>query len=83
MNQIEMVTLDELSGTTYLYRRMKGLIDFDRVIRELELPEHVTGAIGYTKRLLLLSIQLAQLVAVRLLSHHSHLLLFVHSLIGA
>lgn len=52
--QIEMVDLDSLVGNEHPYRKMKKKIEFDRVMAGLELPEQLTGAIGYTKRRLLL-----------------------------
>lgn len=56
--QIEMVDIDYLVRKEHPYRKMKNNIDFDRVMVGLELPEQLTGAIGYTKRRLLLCLVL-------------------------
>ena len=55
-NQTEVVTLNSLLPKTHTYRTLKGLMDFDKIVKSVKLPptESNAGADGYgTNRLVM------------------------------
>lgn len=54
-NQMEMVSVEQLVGENHTYRRLKTLLDFERIIRVVKVPVSETGAIGYGRTRLILS----------------------------
>lgn len=53
-NQIEMVSVEQLVPEKHTYRKLKGLLDFDRITRSVKVKKSETGAIGFGKIRLIL-----------------------------
>ena len=49
MNQIQMVSLEDLVAKDHPYRKLKKLLNFTRIIRKLNLKQAGVGATGYGK----------------------------------
>ncbi len=49
MNQIQMVSLEDLVAKDHPYRKLKKLLNFNRIIRKLKLKQAGVGATGYGK----------------------------------
>ena len=47
-NQVEMVSVDSLVPATHPYKKLKSLMDFDRIIKSVKVDESSLGAIGFT-----------------------------------
>ena len=45
--QVEIVIIDDLVPKEHAYRKLKGLIDFDRIIKSVKIKNSELGAIGY------------------------------------
>jgi IS5 family transposase len=56
--QIEMVSIDQLVGAEHPYRKLKSLLDFDRIEKAAGVKKADTGADGYGKRRLILCLLL-------------------------
>lgn len=54
VNQVEMVMLDNLVCEDHPYRRLKTLLDFDRIQRSVKVKESEFGANGYGKKRLVM-----------------------------
>jgi IS5 family transposase len=54
VNQVEMVMLDNLVSEDHPYRRLKTLLDFDRMQRSVKIEESDLGANGYGKKRLVM-----------------------------
>lgn len=52
--QMEMVSVEQLVPEKHSYRRLKKLLDFDRIVKAVKLPASDMGAIGYGRRRLIL-----------------------------
>ena len=52
--QIEMVTLDELVRGDHPYRKLKELLDFEKIQQSVKLKQAENGAIGYGKKRLIM-----------------------------
>ena len=48
VNQVEMVSVDNLVSKDHPYRRLKEAIDFSRLIKSVSIEEKELGATGYT-----------------------------------
>jgi len=46
--QIEMVSVEALVSATHPYKKLKGLMDFDRIIKSVKVEVSEFGAIGFT-----------------------------------
>lgn len=53
-NQLEMVVMEELIPQDHPYRRLKSLIDFEKIQESVEIIEAETGAIGFGKKRLVM-----------------------------
>ena len=53
-NQIEMVSVEQLVPEKHNYRRLKSLLDFDRITKIVKIKINDVGAIGYGKTRLIL-----------------------------
>ena len=49
-----MVSIEQLVPEKHTYRRLKQLLDFDRIARAVTLPQSDLGAIGYGRVRLIL-----------------------------
>lgn len=58
MNQMQMVSLDDLVPQNHPYRKMKKLINFERIMKKLKLKTADCGATGYGKERLVLCLML-------------------------
>lgn len=58
MNQMQMVHLDDLVPQNHPYRKMKKLLNFDRIMKKLKLKAADCGAPGYGKERLVLCLML-------------------------
>jgi len=58
MNQIQMICLDNLVPQNHPYRKLKKLLDFDRIVKKLKLKTADTGACGYGRERLVLCLML-------------------------
>jgi IS5 family transposase len=47
--QMEMVSVEQLVPEKHTYRRLKKLLDFDRIARSVSVKKQKTGAIGFGK----------------------------------
>ena len=47
-NQIEMVSVDSLVPATHPYKKLKSLMDFDRIIKSVKVDVSELGATGFT-----------------------------------
>jgi IS5 family transposase len=45
--QTEMVALDSLIPKSHTYRKLKALINFDNIVKAVNIPSKEVGAIGY------------------------------------
>lgn len=54
VNQVEMVMLDNLVREDHPYRRLKSLLDFERIQRSVKIEESELGANGYGKKRLIM-----------------------------
>lgn len=54
VNQVEMVMLDNLVRKDHPYRRLKSLLDFDRMQRSVKVEKSELGANGYGKQRLVM-----------------------------
>jgi IS5 family transposase len=52
--QLEMVSVEQLVDKNHAYRKLKTLLDFERIIRSVKLKTAETGAIGFGKARLIL-----------------------------
>lgn len=53
-NQVEMVMLDELVRKNHPYRRLKELLDFEKIQSSVKIEETNIGAVGYGKKRLVM-----------------------------
>ena len=53
MNQMQIVSLEDLVAKDYPYRKLKKLLDFKWIIRKLKLKQAGVGATGYGKERLI------------------------------
>lgn len=58
MNQMQMISLDDLVPQSHPYRKLKKLINFERIMKKLKLKSADTGANGYGKERLTLCLML-------------------------
>lgn len=49
IHQIEMVSVEQLVPQTHTYRRLKKLLNFDRITKAVKVKEYDVGADGYGK----------------------------------
>ena len=49
INQIEMVSVEQLVPKDHTYRKLKGLLAFNSITRAVKLKENEVGAIGFGK----------------------------------
>jgi transposase len=54
MNQVEMVSVDSLVSKNHTYRKLKAVLDFDRLVKSVEIEPSDIGAIGFTIRRLVM-----------------------------
>jgi IS5 family transposase len=47
--QVEMVSVEQMMPRDHTYRRLKELLDFERITRSVKIQEHELGAEGYGK----------------------------------
>jgi len=52
--QVEMVSIEQLVSEKHSYRKLKGLLDFDRIVKVVKVPVSVIGAIGFGRTRLIL-----------------------------
>ena len=45
--QTEIVNINDLVSQNHAYRKLKGIIDFDRILKAIKIPKNEVGAIGY------------------------------------
>ena len=48
INQIEMVSIDQLVPEKHAYRAMKKALNFEKIAKNVKLEKSETGATGYT-----------------------------------
>jgi IS5 family transposase len=53
-DQIEMVSVEQLVGEKHTYRRLKGMLDFERIVKVVKVPVSAIGAVGYGRTRLIL-----------------------------
>jgi len=58
INQIEMVSVEQLLPEKHTYRKLKELIDFGRITKSVKVKKADTGAIGYGKHRLIMCLLL-------------------------
>jgi len=49
IEQIEMVSVDQLVPKDYTYRKLKELLNFDRIVKTVHVKTSELGANGYGK----------------------------------
>lgn len=54
IEQTEMVSVDQLVPPTHNYRKLKEILDFDRIVRSVKVKRSDVGAIGFGKIRLIL-----------------------------
>ena len=54
IDQVEMVSLDELVSKTHIYRKLKELLDFERIVKSVQFKESEFGAVGFGKKRLVM-----------------------------
>jgi IS5 family transposase len=54
-NQMEMVSVEQLVPEKHTYRKLKNLLDFERITRVVKVPVSEIGAIGYGRTRLIMS----------------------------
>jgi len=54
VNQIEMVSLDQLVPEKHTYRRLKKLLDFDRITKSVKVKTCAIGATGFGRARLIM-----------------------------
>ncbi len=52
--QVEMVSIEQLVSEKHAYRRLKNLLDFDRIAKAAKVRVSAIGAIGYGRTCLIL-----------------------------
>lgn len=52
--QIEMVSVEQLVPEKHTYRRLKALLNFDRIVKSVNLPIKEVGAIGFGRSRLIM-----------------------------
>jgi len=52
--QVEMVSVEQLVSEKHTYRKLKELLDFDRIVKVVKVPVSQIGAIGFGKTRLIL-----------------------------
>ncbi len=52
--QIEMVSVEQLVSEKHTYRRLKSLLDFDRIVQAIKVPVSQVGATGFGRTRLIL-----------------------------
>jgi len=53
-NQMEIVSVEQLVNEKHTYRRLKSLLNFERIIKAVKVPVSEIGAIGYGRTRLIL-----------------------------
>jgi transposase len=48
-DQIEMVSIEQLIPEKHTYRRLKKLLNFDRIVKSVKIKTYEIGADGYGK----------------------------------
>jgi len=48
-DQIEMVSIEQLIPEKHTYRRLKKLLNFDRIVKSVKIKTYELGADGYEK----------------------------------
>lgn len=56
--QVEMVSVEQLVPGTHTYRKLKSLLDFDRIVNVVKIKTSDTGAIGFGRIRLILCLLL-------------------------
>ena len=54
IDQMEMVSVEQLVPEKHTYRNLKNLLDFKRIAKSVTIKEHEVGAIGYGKTRLIM-----------------------------
>jgi Transposase and inactivated derivatives, IS5 family len=57
-NQIEMVSVEQLVGEKHSYRKLKSLLEFDRIVKVVKMKKREVGAIGYGRMRMILCLLL-------------------------
>ena len=52
--QVEMVSIEQLVSEKHTYRKLKELLDFDRIVKVVKVPVSQIGAIGFGRTRLIL-----------------------------
>jgi len=52
--QVEMVSVEQLVSEKHTYRKLKKLLDFERIVRVVKIPVSAIGAIGFGRTRLIL-----------------------------
>ena len=58
INQVEMVSVEQLVAEKHTYRKLKSLLDFERIVKAVKVKSHEVGAIGYGRMRLILCLLL-------------------------
>jgi len=58
INQVEIVSIEKLVPKNHTYRKLKELIDFNKLVGSVSVEEKVLGATGYTIRRLIMCLVL-------------------------
>lgn len=53
IEQLELVSVEQMIPGQHTYRRLKTLLDFERIAKSVKLPKSDTGAIGYGRERLI------------------------------
>ena len=62
--QVEMVSVEQLVSEKHSYRKLKKLLDFDRIVKVVKVPVSQIGAIGYGKTRLIPCLILQNLFSI-------------------
>jgi len=49
IRQVEMVSIEQLVPEKHIYRKLKGLLDFDQIVKSVKVKIHEMGAEGFGK----------------------------------
>lgn len=58
INQVEMVSVEQLVEEKHTYRKLKRLLDFERIVKAVKVKSHEVGAIGYGRMRLIMCLLL-------------------------
>lgn len=56
IGQIEMVSIEQIMPEGHTYRKLKKLLNFEKIIKTVKVKEHEIGAIGFGKERLVMSL---------------------------